>query len=131
VEVRYLSVEAVMAYHARGIEEHGGLNGLRSMDLLESAVAQPRQSAFGEDAYESLAAKAAAYGYFIAETSLFWTGTSAAAATMLAFLDLNGGLTLAQTDDEIHAVFMRVGRREMSKDDFFAWVESSVVTDED
>jgi hypothetical protein len=59
-----LSVDAVKSFHARALHEHGGLEGMRSADLLESSVFQPQQSAGGEDAYESLAAKAAAYGFF-------------------------------------------------------------------
>lgn len=56
------------------LAEHGGIAGLRSQELLESAVFQPQQSAFGEDAYPTLASKAAAYGFFIAQNQPFLDG---------------------------------------------------------
>src|SRR5437867_1932814 len=54
MDVIYLSVEAVEIFHERALREHGGSEGLRSRELLESAVFQPQQSAFGDDAYQSI-----------------------------------------------------------------------------
>ena len=63
MDLIYLSVEIVEIFHARALEDHGGTPGLRSRELLESAVFQPQQSAFGEDAYPTIGSKAAAYGF--------------------------------------------------------------------
>ena len=130
MDVIYLSVEAVEIFHERALREHGGSEGLRSRELLESAVFQPQQSAFGDDAYKSIAAKAAAYGFFIAQNQAFLDGNKrTAAASMLAFLYLNG-FALDQTDDEMYEAFIRIATGEMSKDDFFGWVEGHIVEDE-
>ena len=102
MDVIYLSVEAVEIFHERALREHGGSEGLRSRELLESAVFQPQQSAFGDDAYQSIGSKAAAYGFFIAQNQPFLDGNKrTAAASMLAFLYLNG-FALDQTDDEMY-----------------------------
>jgi len=45
---------------------------------------------------------------------------------MLAFLYLNG-FALDQTDDEMYEAFRGIATKEMSKDDFFAWVESHII----
>jgi death-on-curing protein len=127
MEFIYLSVEAVEIFHERALREHGGSEGLRSCELLESAVFQPQQSAFGDDAYPSIGSKAAAYGLFIAQNQPFLDGNKrTAAASMLAFLYLNG-FALDQTDDEIYEAFTGIATKEMSKDDFFAWVESHII----
>ena len=126
MDVIYLSVETVQTFHARALFEHGGIDGLRSQELLESAVFQPQQSAFGEDAYPTFASKAAAYGFFIAQNQPFLDGNKrTAAASLLAFLYLNL-FTLDQTDDQIYEAFIRLGTKEWSKEDFFAWVERHV-----
>ena len=126
MDVIYLSVETVEMLHARAIAEHGGTDGLRSRDLFESAVFQPQQSAFGDDAYPSIAAKAAAYGFFLAQNQPFPDGNKrTAAAGMLAFLYLND-FTLDQTDDEIYEAFIKIATKEMLKDDFFSWVDRRV-----
>lgn len=129
MEVIYLSVEAVEIFHEWALQQHGGIDGLRSRDLLESAVLQPQQSAFGDDAYQTIASKAAAYGFFIAQGQPFLDGNKrSAAASMLAFLYLNG-FALDQTDDEMYEAFIRIATKEVSKDDFFAWVERHVIED--
>jgi len=120
MDVIYLSVEAVEIFHERALREHGGSEGLRSRELLESAVFQPQQSAFGDDAYQSIGSKAAAYGFFIAQSQPFLDGNKrTAAASMLAFLYLNG-FALDQTDDEVYEGFRGIATKEMLKDDFFA-----------
>src|SRR5690348_8088747 len=119
MDVVFLSVDTVEALHARALQEHGGLDGVRSRDLLESAVAQPQQTAFGEDAYLSYASKAAAYGFFIAQNQPFVDGNKrTAAASMLAFLYLNG-FALNQTDDQMYEAFIKIATKEWSQNDFF------------
>jgi death-on-curing protein len=123
VDVIYLPVEVVQNFHARALKEPGGIAGLRSQELLESAVFQPQQSAFGEDAYPTLASKAAAYGFFIAQDQPFLDGNKrTAAASMLAFLYLNG-YALDQTDDQIYEAFIGLATKDLSQADFFAWVD--------
>jgi len=120
VDVIYLSVEIVLSFHARSLKEHGGIAGLRSQELLESAVFQPQQSAFGEDAYPTFGSKAAAYGFFIAQNQPFLDGNKrTAAASMLAFLYLNGHV-LDQTDDQIYEAFIGLGTKQLSQADFFS-----------
>ena len=56
----FLSLEQVLDIHHRVIERYGGTQGLRDQRLLESALAQPRQSAFQSDIYPTVPEKAAA-----------------------------------------------------------------------
>lgn len=60
--------------HRTALEVYGGLDGVRSEQRLLSAVVQPEQTVFGQDAYETVADKAAAYGFFIAENQPFIDG---------------------------------------------------------
>lgn len=68
--VVYLTIDQVLEYHNEALQ-FGGAPGLRSEQLLASAVFQAQQSAFGEDAYPSLAEKAAAYCFFLVENHPF------------------------------------------------------------
>ena len=123
MDVIYLTVEIVQSFHVRALEEHGGIAGLRSQELLESAVFQAQQSAFGEDAYPTIASKAAAYGFFLAQNQPFLDGNKrTAAASLLAFLYLNS-YALDQTDDQIYEAFIGLATKELSQADFFAWIE--------
>lgn len=125
-EVIYLSVDQVLEIHDQAIREFGGIDGLRSPDLLESAVFQPQQSAFGDDAYPSVGAKAAAYAYFLGSNHAFLDGNKRTAVnSMLAFLYLNG-FCLNRSDAEIEEAMVALADRRISQRDFFRWVEESV-----
>ena len=66
--MRYLEVEDVLRLHA--LEVGPGVP-LRDRGLLESAVARPRQSAFGEDANPTLHLKAAALLQSLAQNTRY------------------------------------------------------------
>ncbi len=57
---RYLTLEWIVAYHEVLMYEQGQLPHLIAPDKLEAALARPQASAFGEDAFATLAEKAAA-----------------------------------------------------------------------
>jgi death-on-curing protein len=44
----FLDLEEVLETHALQLDEFGGIAGVRDRGLLESAVEQPRATAFGE-----------------------------------------------------------------------------------
>lgn len=117
--VLYLTVDQVIEYHDEALREFGGLDGIRSTNQLSAAVLMPQQSAFGEDAYSSIPQKAAAYGFFIAEAQAFIDGNKRSAAiAMEAFLLLNG-YELLMPDEEIAALFEKLGSDEIGQAEFF------------
>lgn len=83
---------------------------------------QPQQSVLGDDAYPTIAEKAAAYGYFIAEGQPFLDGNKRTAAlSMITFLDLNG-YELMEDEDEIARMFEDLGAQIIDQAEFFGWV---------
>jgi death-on-curing protein len=69
---------------------HGGLPGLRDADLLESALARPRQR-FAYAATTDLAPLAAPYAFGLARNHPYRDGNKRVAfVTMAVFLELNG-----------------------------------------
>lgn len=122
-EIRYLTIDQVRRLHRRALEAFGGLDGVRSEQLLASAVFQPQASAFGEDAYPTLVEKAAAYGFFLAENQPFIDGNKRTAAwAMVTFLDLNGYELEPADDDEVAVAFEQLGSDVLDQAGFFAWV---------
>jgi death on curing protein len=87
---RFLRSETVLAIHAESLARFGGSDGLRSRELLESAVAQPRASFGGRFLHDDLFAMAAAYLFHIVKNHPFVDGNKRTGlATALAFLDVN------------------------------------------
>ena len=52
--MEYLELKHVIAMQGALIDKYGGLHGIRDKGLLESAVSQPQQSAFGEDIFPDM-----------------------------------------------------------------------------
>jgi hypothetical protein len=85
-DVTYLTVDQVQRYHALVLED-GGAEGVRSEQMLASPVLRPQQSAFGEDAYLSIAEKAAATPFFLIQNHPFIDANKRTAAlSMRPFL---------------------------------------------
>ncbi|MCC6960300.1 MAG: type II toxin-antitoxin system death-on-curing family toxin [Dehalococcoidia bacterium] len=89
--VRYLQYEQVVRLHHELMLEEGKVAPVISPEKLEAAVLRPQATAFGEDAYPSLADKAAALLESIAIGHPFLDGNKRAAfVAMDTFLRLNG-----------------------------------------
>lgn len=64
-------LEQVLKMHDAFIAKFGGLQGIRDMNLLLSAIETPKASMFGEDLYPTIYDKAAAYLYHIVQNHPF------------------------------------------------------------
>jgi death-on-curing protein len=130
MDVIYLTADQIVELHERALTE-GGLAGVRSHHALASAVGQVEQTVFGEDAYPTLAEKAAAYAFFLVSGHPFTDGNKRTAALALdVFLDLNG-YELRQTDEEIEEMMVSVAAGLVDQGEFFGWVVNHVVPQAD
>jgi len=104
--VRYLTLGEVLALHRRILAESGGRAGLRDLGAVASALAQPRISIDGQDAYPSLLDKADALGFSLIRNHGFIDGNKRIAhAAMETFLVFNGMELLAQVDEQERFMF--------------------------
>jgi death-on-curing protein len=94
--VIYLDLDDLLHVAARTLGEVQ----VRDIGLLESALARPRATAFGEDAYPSMHGKAAALLHSLARTQALIDGNKRLAlAATIAFYGLNGfRLTLSNEE---------------------------------
>ena len=88
--LKHPTVEAVLAIHAEVLAAHGGGEGIRSMELLESAVAAPQATMKGSPMISEPVEIAAAYLYYLCSNHPFVDGNKRMAlATCLVFLSEN------------------------------------------
>lgn len=84
--VTYLTLDDLL-----GMVRRLGVGPVRDVGLLDAAVARPRSSAFGEDAYPTLALKAAALLHSIVTSHALVDGNKRLGwLAIVVFLDLNG-----------------------------------------
>jgi death on curing protein len=81
---------------------------VRDVGLLESALARPRSTAFGEDAYPSIHGKVAALLHSLARNHALVDGNKRLVlAATIAFCGLNG-FRLTMSNDEAYELVMAV-----------------------
>ena len=101
-DLKHPTVDTVLAIHAEVLAAHGGGDGLRSRELLESAVAAPKATMMGTPLMSDPHEIAAAYLFYICSNHPFVDGNKRAAlATCLVFLSENG--LLPQEDLDVDA----------------------------
>ena len=115
----WVTLDVAIAAHAEQIAEHGGGEGIRAAELLESAMARPQNLAlYGEP---DLCELAASYAYGIARNHPFVDGNKRTAAVVSeTFIVLNGGMLLA-SDAELVVAFIALAAGELSEDELTAW----------
>lgn len=132
-KMRYLTVNEVAEINRREAEG----SDILSFPMLESAVARPRHSAFGEDAYPDIFQKAGALMHSLASNHCFVNGNKRTALiATVVFLGLNGFIVEAEQGDMVDLV-LRAAQNQADADDIAAtlkqWVTELPVieTDED
>ncbi len=123
---RYLSLAEVLELHRSVLERWGGAGGIRDINTLESALAQPRQSFGGQDLYPDLAAKAAALCFSLVLNHPFVDGNKRIGhAAMEVFLLLNGHELRAPVDEQ-ERLMLELAAGNLKRETFVEWVKQHI-----
>ncbi len=113
---KFLNQALVLKIHSRQIEKFGGTYGIRDQGLLESALAQPQASFFGELLRPTIYDQAAAYLYHLIMNHPFVDGNKRTAlAAMDTFIRFNK-YSLILENTEVYEIVLQVAKSEMSKE---------------
>jgi death-on-curing protein len=125
--MRYLTLGEVLALHRRILAESGGRPGLRDLGAIASALAQPRVSVGGQDAYPTLIDKAAALGFSLIRNHGFIDGNKRIAhATIEVFLVMNG-IELRASVDEQEQFMLALAAGDVSREALAEWLRAHAV----
>ena len=121
--MKWLRLDAVLAVHQRQVEQHHTAAGVRSLELLESALARAQhKSAYGR---AGIYICAAAYGFAIARNHPFVDGNKRMALlAVYMFLRING-YTLTATETDAYAVITALAAGELTEAKLAAWVKAN------
>ena len=112
-----------MAMHEILIQKYGGSLGIRDEGLLESALAQPRQSAFGEDIYPDVFSKAAAYSFSLSENQPFVDGNKRVATSVMGTFLMVNGFELTCTPFDLYETIMELANRKINRKELATWLK--------
>ena len=122
---RWVDRRALLLLHGESLAEHGGSDGLRDENLLESALARPKNLvAYGDPDGADLAAS---YGLGLAKNHAFVDGNKRAAFMAIGlFLHLNG-YRLQATQADATLTILALAASEITEEELAAWVRSHAV----
>lgn len=122
--MRFLSIEEVLYIHFQVIDRFGGLHGVRNVGGLKSALARPRTTVFGDDAYPTFVKKASAMLHSLILNHPFYDGNKRTAfAAVGLFLQLNG-VSITCEHQEIEEFVVRVADRHLSVETIADWLSN-------
>jgi death on curing protein len=120
----WLTIADVLAIHDEQIAEHGGSDGVRDMNVIESAIARPRQLVNFGDPTPDMAALAATLAFGLAKNHGFVDGNKRTSAVATeTFLALNG-VKVTASDEEIVQVWTDIGAGQMGEDELADWLRA-------
>jgi len=119
----WLTREAVLAIHAQLLARFGGSAGIRDENLLESALAKPRQlHAYGQpNGYEM----AAAYAFGIVKNHPFIDGNKRAGfVAAYTFLGING-IDFTASEEEAVIFTRGLAAGDITIEEYTLWLRKS------
>jgi death on curing protein len=120
----WLTIADVLAIHDEQIAEHGGSDGVRDLNVIESAIARPRQLVNFGDSTPDMAALAATLAFGLAKNHGFIDGNKRTSAVATeTFLALNG-VKVTASDEEIVQVWTDIGAGQMGEDELADWLRA-------
>ena len=122
-EPSWLTREAVLAIHAQLLARFGGSAGLRDNNMLESALAKPRQlHAYGQpNAY----GMAAAYAFGIVKNHPFVDGNKRAGfVAAYTFLGING-IDFTAPEEEAVLFTRGLAAGDITLEEYTLWLQKS------
>ncbi len=127
IEPQWIRLDVVLAIHAAQLAEHGGLDGLRDRNGLESAIASPRNLfAYGSPTPD-IAALAAQYAFAIACSQVFLDGNKRTALVVCrTFLLLNGHNLVTSNGAKYHAI-IKLTEGQIDVNEMADWIRTHMV----
>jgi death-on-curing protein len=121
-DIVFLSFGMVETIHRQQLELRGGQDGYIDRGVVESAIAQPRQTFFGDYLHVDIAHMPAAYLFHLVTPQGFLDGNKRTAVMCtLVFADLNG-FAIEADEDEFYALTMDVANNRMGKEALADWL---------
>ncbi len=117
-KIVFLTLAEVIEVHADQIEQYGGRDGIRDINLLSSAVAVPHATFSGDFLHRDIFEMSAAYAFHVSQNHPFVDGNKRTAlASALVFLEING-IGISDPDDKLYESVIKLASGKMTKEEF-------------
>ena len=118
----WTNAKQIIAIHSKVTGKTGGLDGLRDMSGLESALAAPMQTFGGEELFKTELQKIARLGFGLAANHAFIDGNKRIGAVMTQLLLKWNGYAPKLAVGELSDMFIGIAAGEKSEEDLLSWI---------
>ena len=125
--MKYLTVAEVFLIHEYEIQRYGGFPGLRSIELLESAVFRSQTSYGGKELYETLFEKTASLIHALISNHPFVDGNKRTAMVSGAVFLLLNGYSLELAQERFVKIGLDGANKKLLPKDLAVFIEESSV----
>ena len=123
---RWIGARVVFAVHDRQVAEHGGLDGIRDLGAVESALARPQNlKAYGNPDAADLAA---AYAFGLARNHGFLDGNKRTAWVVARLFLADNGTRIKFDPFQAIATMEAVAAGTLTETDLAAWFRQLIVS---
>jgi death-on-curing protein len=122
----YLDLDDILAIRDRVSAEYADRFEVMSPNGLMSAIAAPRRSAFGAEAFPTLPEKAAALVYALVQNHPFWDGNKRIASEALQLFVSRNGTHLAADRPALKTFTSAIARGSLRDGELVAWVTDHI-----
>jgi len=120
-----ITKEEILLIHDQVVKLHGGANGVRDMNGLESAIARPYQSFGGDDLYPSCFEKSAAIGESIIMNHPFVDGNKRTGYVLMELMLRLENVRITATDDELYQFVIDISTGEKRFEEIVDWLKEN------
>ena len=123
-DYKWILESVVHAIHDEQLAEHGGLQGVRNLSLLQSALGRPQNlAAYGTP---DIAALAASYGYGMSRNHPFNDGNKRTAFVVAELFLMLNGYELKADDGACVLTMLDVASGDISEEAFAFWIKDNI-----
>ncbi|MFT4095420.1 MAG: type II toxin-antitoxin system death-on-curing family toxin [Niabella sp.] len=123
-----ISLEDILYLHECSIKDYGGINGIRDLGLLKSAIARPFQTFGGEELYLSPYEKAAALAESLIINHPFIDGNKRTGLLGMAGILFGYSLQLNAAEDGLYNFIIKISTGEADFDSIVEWLKANTST---
>ncbi len=122
----YLTLDDILSVRDQVAEAHADRFEVMSANGLLSALAAPRRSAFGDELFPTLPAKAGALVYALVQNHPFWDGNKRIASAALRLFLARNLAVLAASERELQQCTSSIARGRLRAEALAEWMADHI-----
>lgn len=120
-----ITKEEVLLIHNQVVKLHGGANGVRDINGLESAIARPYQTFGGSKLYPTCFEKGAAVGESIIMNHPFVDGNKRTGYVLMELMLRLEGFRITSDDEELYQFVIDISTGDKRFEEIVEWLKAN------